>query len=95
MTIPSVPVDASTAVEKKVVNPASPLVVDAGTKVGPPPTPPLPLKVVVLSPEIMVVYPFPMIVVIMTEVMVLPSMTTVAGCSRVRVIVAEQAHEVS
>jgi hypothetical protein len=54
VTIPSVPVDAWTAVEKKVVNPASPPVVEAGTKVAPPP-PFAPLIVVVLSPEMIVV----------------------------------------
>lgn len=55
VTILSAPVDPCTAVEKKVVIPPSPLVVDAGTRVGPPPTPPPPPMVVVLSPEIMVV----------------------------------------
>lgn len=83
--------------EKKVVTPASPLVVDAGTNVGPlPPSPPEPpLRVVVLSPEMIVVKPLPMIVVIAIEVIVLPSITVVAAaCSMVRVMVAEQAHEV-
>lgn len=71
VTMPSVPVDAWTAVEKKVVSPASPPVVEAGTKVAPP-APPPPRMVVVLSPEMIVVKPLPMIVVTTTEVIVEP-----------------------
>ena len=53
VTRPSVPVEATTAVEKMVVIPPSPVVV-AGTSEGPsiPPPPPM---VIVLSPEMIVV----------------------------------------
>lgn len=54
VTMPSVPVDVWVAVEKKVVTPASPSVVEAGTNVGPAEPPP-PLMVVVVSPEMIVV----------------------------------------
>lgn len=77
-----------------MVTPPSPLVVDAGTNVGPD-SPPPPLRVVVLSPDMIVVMPLPIIVVTAIEVIVVPSITVVACCSMVRVIVAEHAHDVS
>jgi hypothetical protein len=80
-------------VEKNVVTPASPSVVEADTKVGPA-TPPPPAIVRVTSPEMIVVNPLAMMVVTYTEVIVEPSMIVVACCSIVRVMVAEQAQDV-
>jgi hypothetical protein len=45
---PLAPVEVCVATEKKVVNPAPPLVVDAGTKLGPDSPPPLTMILVEL-----------------------------------------------
>jgi hypothetical protein len=75
--------DASTAVEKNVVNSPFALVVDASTKVGVA-TPLPPVLVLVSFPAMIVVSPPPMIVVTSTTTAVLPSIVE-AACSMVRV----------
>jgi hypothetical protein len=91
MPLPAV--DTCVACEKKVVSPASPLVVDAGTKVGP--NIPSPLTMVLVELPEMIVVVAPLIMVVTSSVVMVTGRAVGGCCTIVCVMVRVQDHEVA